>query len=210
MIDGLIKNQIDPLWERAATPLVRIGMTPNQVTASGMILVMFVSGAFLWHRSYLIFGLSLSIAFAFDALDGAVARRRDMCSRVGGYFDAMIDRYQELVVLVVIAYTSDIWPHAMFAFAGSVFTSYAKARTAIEIPVNNDGWPDLFERMERVIFLCVLLVVNGVISILGFEEVNWLMPVGIGLFACLAHFTAIQRFLRATRMLEASDRQSKP
>jgi phosphatidylglycerophosphate synthase len=210
MIDGLMKNHIDPLWERMATPLVRLGLSPNQVTAIGMVLVLMVSAAFLWHRSFLVFGLTLIIAFAFDGLDGAVARRRNMCSLVGGYFDAMIDRYQELAVLAAIAYISDIWPLAMFAFAGSVFISYAKARTAIEIPVSNDGWPDFFERMERVIFLCALLVAKGLTGPLGFGDIAWLIPAGIGLFAILAHLTAIQRIIRAARMLKAADQQTKP
>ena len=53
MIDGLFKRYIDPLWERAATPLVRAGATPNQVTLAGLLLVTAASAAFLWHESRL-------------------------------------------------------------------------------------------------------------------------------------------------------------
>jgi len=109
MIDGLFKRHIDPLWESMATPLIRIGMTPNQVTATGLALVVLTSGLYLWHGNPLVFGVTLAFAFAFDALDGAVARRRDMCTKSGGYFDAMVDRYQELVVLAAIAAVADLW-----------------------------------------------------------------------------------------------------
>lgn len=204
MIDGLIGKHIDPLWEKAATPLVRMGMTPNQVTLTGLALIVLVSGAYIVHGSELAFGLTLAVAFAFDALDGAVARRRDMRSKVGGYLDAMVDRYQELVVLGTIAWMSGLWPVVMLAFAGGLLTSYAKARVALEIPASNDGWPDLFERFERIIFLCALLVLDGVAVLLGFGS-HLIMLVGLSFYALLANITALQRMNRAFALLRAHD-----
>ena len=205
MIDGLIKSKIDPLWEAMATPLVRARMTPNQVTFTGLILVIAVSGLYLWHGLPLVYGLTLALSFVFDALDGAVARRRDMRSRRGGYFDAMVDRYQELIVLCTLGYMHDAWPLALLALTGSVFTSYAKARTAIETPISNDDWPDFFERMERVIFLCVMLVLAGVFASYG----ERIVAIGLAIFAALAHLTALQRARRATQMLATLDRDRK-
>ena len=194
MIDGLMKDYIDPLWERMAQPLVRAGLTPNQVTAMGLGLIILTSAAYVIHQNALIFGITLIVAFAFDALDGAVARQREMTSKLGGYFDAMVDRYQELIVLGAIAWVADLWALALLAFSGAVITSYAKARTAIEIPIKNEAWPDLFERLERIIFLCALLIAAGVFGW------SWLMPVGLGIYALLCHFTALQRAYRAAQM----------
>ncbi|MCW9044001.1 MAG: CDP-alcohol phosphatidyltransferase family protein [Pseudopelagicola sp.] len=205
MIDGLIKTKIDPLWEAMATPLVRARMTPNQVTFTGLILVTLVSGLYLWHGLPLVYGLTLALSFVFDALDGAVARRRNMRSRRGGYFDAMVDRYQELIVLATLGYMHNAWPLALFALSGSLFTSYAKARTAIETPVHNDNWPDFFERMERVIFLCVMLVLAGALPAHSARIATY----GLALFALLAHVTALQRARRASQMLGAIDRDRK-
>ncbi|MEQ9692957.1 CDP-alcohol phosphatidyltransferase family protein [Shimia sp. SDUM112013] len=199
MIDGLIKSKIDPIWESLSTPLVKAGWTPNQVTFAGLVLIAVMSLAYLWHGSELIYGLCLAVAFAFDALDGAVARRRDMRSKAGGYFDAMVDRYQELAVLAALAFMHDLWALALAAFSGSVLTSYAKARTAIEIEISNDDWPDFFERLERVIFLCVMLVLAGVFG------ADWIVTAGLAIFALLSHFTALQRARRATQMLRADD-----
>lgn len=205
MIDGLIKSKIDPLWEAMATPLVRARMTPNQVTFTGLILVIAVSGLYLWHGQPLMYGLTLALSFVFDALDGAVARRRNMRSRRGGYFDAMVDRYQELIVLGTLGYMHDAWPLALLALTGSVFTSYAKARTAIETPISNDDWPDFFERMERVIFLCVMLVLAGLFASYG----ERIVTIGLAIFAALAHLTALQRARRAAQMLATLDRERK-
>ncbi|CUK07849.1 CDP-diacylglycerol--inositol 3-phosphatidyltransferase [Shimia thalassica] len=199
MIDGLIKSKIDPIWESLSTPLVRAGWTPNQVTFTGLVLIIATSLAYLWHGSELIYGLTLAVAFAFDALDGAVARRRDMCSKAGGYFDAMVDRYQELAVLATLAFVHDLWALALAAFSGSVLTSYAKARTAIEIEISNDDWPDFFERLERIIFICVFLVLAGIF------DAGWIVTAGLAIFALLSHFTALQRAWRATQMLKSDD-----
>lgn len=205
MIDGLIKTRIDPIWEAMSTPLVKAGLTPNQVTFAGLVLICIASLAYLWHGSPLWFGLSLAVAFAFDALDGAVARRRDMRSMAGGYFDAMVDRYQELIVLAALAYMHDLWALALFAFSGGVLISYAKARTAIEIPVNNDTWPDLFERMERIVFLCVMLVLAGALSSWSEMIIGW----GLAIYGALSHLTALQRARRATAMLREADHAKK-
>lgn len=206
MIDGLIKHVLDPLWEKAATPLVRARMSPNQVTLTGLGLIVVGAGLYLWHRSDLVFGLWLAVSFAFDALDGAVARRRDMRSKSGGYLDAMVDRYQELAVLAAIAHVHGLWPLAMLAFAGSVITSYAKARTALEAPISNEGWPELFERLERVIYLCVMLVAAGLVPPAWVPSV---MVWGMALFAALTNLTALQRAGRAFAMLKRIDSRDR-
>ncbi|MDF0600037.1 CDP-alcohol phosphatidyltransferase family protein [Psychromarinibacter sp. C21-152] len=200
MIDGLMKDVIDPVWEAMARPLVRARLTPNQVTALGLALIVLVSTLYLWHGSHWVYGLTLAVAFVFDALDGAVARQRGMSSRLGGYFDAMVDRYQELIVLAAIAWVTGLWALALLAFSGAMLTSYAKARAAIETPVSNTDWPDLFERLERIVYLCVLLVLAGLVPW------AWLLPAGLAVYAALCHLTALQRARRAARILRAADR----
>ncbi|WP_249690793.1 CDP-alcohol phosphatidyltransferase family protein [Stappia sp. WLB 29] len=208
MIDGLFKRHIDPLWESMATPLVRMGMTPNQVTATGLVLICLTSALYLWHGNSAVFGLTLAFAFAFDALDGAVARRRSMCTKSGGYFDAMVDRYQELAVLAALAAVNDLWALALLAFSGGVLTSYAKARTAIEIPIRNEAWPDFFERLERIIFLSAMLLVAGGLSLAGIAPASTI-AVGLGIYALLAHLTSVQRMRRAVALLRAADGAGK-
>jgi phosphatidylglycerophosphate synthase len=204
MIDGLFKRHIDPLWESMASPLIKAGMSPNQVTATGLALVTLSSALYLWHESPALFGLMLAFAFAFDALDGAVARRRDMCTKSGGYFDAMVDRYQELAVLASIAAVSDLWALALIAFSGGVMTSYAKARTAIEIPISNEAWPDFFERLERIIFLCAMLLAAGGLPLAGLPA-GTTIAAGLAIYALLAHATSVQRIRRAVSLLRAAD-----
>lgn len=203
MIDGLFKKKIDPLWEKLAHPVAGLA-SANQVTLAGLLFVTGCCGAFHFHQSPLWFGLSLAVAFSADSLDGAVARLRNEQSHFGGYFDAIVDRYQELLVFVSLASFADAWAAAFLAFSGSVFTSYAKARTAIEVPVDNDTWPDFFERQERIIYLCLMLVAASILHSQHIPQQS-VIKIGLWLLAGISHATVAQRFLRASAMLHRAD-----
>lgn len=205
MIDGLFKKHIDPLWEGAARPVARV-MTANQVTLTGLLVVAVMSVAYLWHGSTLWFGVGLIFAFSADSMDGAVARLRGESSHFGGYLDAMVDRYQELFVMAALAHATGNWPAAFAVLSGAFLTSYAKARTAVEMPISNSDWPDLFERQERIIYLCLLLILNG----LAGDWINRsfdLMSAGLWGMALLCHVTAVQRFFRARTLLRDFDKR---
>lgn len=203
MIDGLFKKHIDPLWEGAARPVARV-MTANQVTIAGLLIVAAMSLAYLWHGSTLWLGIGLIFAFSADSMDGAVARLRRESSHFGGYLDAMVDRYQELVVMAALAHATGNWPAAFAVLSGAFLTSYAKARTAVEMPISNSDWPDLFERQERIIYLCLLLIVNGLAGAWINTYFN-LLTVGLWVMALFCHATAVQRFFRARTMLRRFD-----
>lgn len=207
MIDGLFKTHIDPLWERLARPLAATGLTPNQVTLIGLALVGINVAAFALHRSLLLLGLGLAVAFAFDALDGAVARITGLSTRRGGWLDAVVDRYQELAMMLALGWASDAWVAVLMGQAGAFLTSYAKARTAVEIPIDNDRWPDLFERQERVLFLCGLMILTGtVFAAMGVD--HGALVGGLWLYAILTHATALQRARRAWGMLKEADERA--
>ena len=188
MLDGRYAATMNRLWDFLGRGLARTGISPNAVTLAGLALVAAAAGTYLVHRNDLVFGICLAVAFAFDGLDGAVARVTGRTSRFGGYLDAVIDRYQEIIALAAIAWVHDVWPGAFLVITGSFLTSYNKARVALEMPVGNLEWPDLIERFERIVILVAILVF-GVVG-----------P-GLVVLGVLAHATAVQRFLRARRRL---------
>jgi len=205
MIDGNFSAHTNRIWEFLARGLVRAGWSPNAVTLAGLGLVLAATLAYLWHRNSLIYGLCLAVAFAFDGLDGAVARLTGRSTRFGGYLDAVIDRYQEIIVLAAIAQIHDCWPAAFVAITGALLTSYNKARVALEIAIDNTDWPDLLERLERMIFIIALLLADTLLPLAG---IHWSVPPGgLLLLGLLAHLTAFQRFLRARQRLTETDRR---
>ena len=201
MIDGHFKKNIDRFWNLLAQGFVKAGLSANQVTLAGLVSMLLACLAYPFWQNPVGFALVILFIFAFDSLDGAVARITDTCSTFGGYLDAMVDRYQELMVYGTLAYTHDCWPAAFFVMSGSLLVSYAKARTAIEIPIHNDTWPDLMERMERVLVLCTGLILTTVLSVPDNWPVSY-MTILLLFIGFLTHFTAIQRFFRAKQMLQ--------
>ena len=142
----------------------------------------------------------LAFSFSFDALDGAVARITKTSSKYGGYLDAVIDRYQEIAIYFTIAYVNDYWLVCFLAITGSLLVSYNKARTAVEIRIDNDKWPDLTERLERIILICAGLILDPVIVLPEYLRHDFLFYI-ILLIGISAHVTAVQRFFRAKEML---------
>lgn len=196
MIDGLFKKYIDPLWEMPARPLARV-FTANQVTLMGLGLIAAVSLAYVWHHAPFWYALTLALAFSADSLDGAVARLRKEGSAFGGYLDAVVDRYQELIAIAALAYVHDAWAAAFFAFSGAVLTSYMKARAAIERPVDNVAWPISSNARNSIFFICLALVCQSL-----FGAHVEIIPAALWILALLTHATAVQRFLRAKALLQ--------
>lgn len=180
-------------------------VTPNQITCIGLVLVLANCGCYLLWRNTFWLGVGLSLSFTFDSLDGVIARRQGTTSKFGAYLDAVVDRYQEIATYLVIAWVNDYWAVVFFVITGSLLISYNKARTAVEIPVDNKDWPDLLDRPRRVWILCAALILDGAVPIpaaLG----GRLLYLALVVLAALTQFTALQRFLRARRMLLASGR----
>lgn len=172
-------------------------ITPNQVTWIGLGLVLFNCACFVYHRNTFLFGTGLIVAYLFDSLDGAVARAQGSSSRFGAYLDAVVDRYQEIATYLVIGLVTQLWLAAFLVITGSMLTSYNKARAAIEIPVDNKGWPDLLGKGVRLFCLCFALI--------GDASVPWLLPFVLYALGAMTHFTAIQRIVRGYLLIRQAE-----
>src|SRR5688572_30842025 len=72
---------------------------PNVLTLTGLAInifaaVLFGKGMFTWA------GLVVLFAGVFDMVDGEVARRTNRVTRFGAFFDSVIDRYSDMVLLL--------------------------------------------------------------------------------------------------------------
>src|ERR1700688_3092144 len=123
--------------------LLKIGFTPNTVTATGFLLnvgvaVIFIMGGEEGNRgdfSYVGWaGALILFAGLFDMLDGQVARLGEMSSSFGALFDSVLDRYSELVMFLGICYYLIAHHYfmssliAFIALIGSMMVSYTRAR----------------------------------------------------------------------------------
>ncbi len=213
MIDGYLKHHMDRHWDRLGQHLVGTGITANQITWLGLVLMIVACVVYQLAPYPAAFALAIGAISAFDSLDGAVARLTGTTSRYGGYLDAVLDRYQEVGIYAALGAAHDCWAAAFFAMSGALLISYNKARTAVEQPIDNVAWPDLMERMERILFLCA--------GLLAVAFLPWPEPAPVSamsalllLMGLLNHFTAIQRFMRARAQLtpeeKAGDNRKAP
>ena len=111
-------------------------------------------------------------------------------------------------MLLAIAAVSHEWLPCFLVLSGSFITSYAKARTAVERPIDNVAWPDMFERLERIIYLCAMLVLDGIARAIW--GTGLVLAIGLWLLAALTHATAIQRMARAAKLLDQPEDIARP
>ena len=128
-----------------------------------------------------------------DAVDGAMARLLGNPSRFGAFFDSVIDRYDELILLgalIFYFYKQVDLTGVLLTFLaalGSVMVSYTRARAE---GLGLDAKTGILTRIERAIILIVgLLFQKPIIS--------------VGIIAVLANVTAIQRICRVWQQSKA-------
>ena len=200
MIGSRYKGFFDQRLSGLAKAVIKTGITPNQLTLMGLALG-FLSCVFLvFTKQVLIFCGLMTLFGFFDALDGLVARLTGRTSKFGAYLDAMCDRYFEAAAVVSVAYVTGYWFLSFLVITGPMLTSYAKARAGMEVAVSNTEWPDFMERMERCVIFMTGLFVSRILpwKLFGHDLFFWTLV----LIAAGTHLTAVQRILRAKKIID--------
>ncbi|HSQ53500.1 MAG TPA: archaetidylinositol phosphate synthase [Acidobacteriota bacterium] len=171
-----------------AESLHNLGLTPNHVSILGIVLAV-LSAITYWQWKFdsflLILAPLLMLASGLlDALDGALARQYGEATKFGGFFDSLLDRYADSIILcgIILGELTEVsW--GLAALIGSLLVSYARSRAeAAGVKMESVG---LFERAERI----VLLAVVSFISYVWLDALSW----GVLLLAVLTNLTVIQR-----------------
>jgi CDP-diacylglycerol--glycerol-3-phosphate 3-phosphatidyltransferase len=214
--------------------MVKIGVTPNFVTATGLFFnvvacAILIYGAINGERgdfSYVGWaGAVILFAGLFDMLDGQVARLGNMTSKYGALFDSVLDRYSELIVLFGICYYLILQGYffsSLFGFIaliGSMMVSYVRAR-AEGLGIECKG--GFMQRPERVVIISLGAILCGVFyyfvgdykvyvpccSFPLFEPILiFVIPVAI--VAVFSNITAIGRLNHCRKVLKIKDQEDK-
>jgi len=217
----------------AVRSLIKLGITPNFVTGTGLFFnivatCIFIYGATHGERDNFSYvgwaGLVILFAGLFDMLDGQVARLGKMASRYGALFDSVLDRYSELIILFGICYYlifQGYFFSSMFGFIaliGSMMVSYIRARAeglGIECKVG------FMQRPERVILISAGAILCGVfhyfagnykiyvpwLSVPIFEPVV-ILVIPLVIVAVFSNVTAIGRLNYCRKVLNEEDKSS--
>jgi len=176
-------------WMAAEARLAhKMGLTPNQVSAIGIIFAGF-SGLAYWHWQLHPFLLAaapilLLISGFCDVLDGILARTYKKASTLGGFLDSILDRYADAIIffgIILGGLCHIFW--GIVALTGSLLVSYARARSeASGVKMEQIG---IAERADRLI----ILTVASFLSIAWLEALHW----SVIILAILTNFTVVQR-----------------
>jgi phosphatidylglycerophosphate synthase len=194
------KKFFNELFGGVGRALAKLPIHPNFLTLLGLGLVVACCFYLIMTKNLLVFSVLIFFAGLFDLLDGALARASGKSSKFGAYLDAMTDRYFEILVVISTAYVTGYWVLSALLILGTYSVSYAKARAAMEIPIQNNEWPDFLERSERDLIFVAGLFISQVIPVQILEHnIFWwtLLFLTLG-----THATVIQRVFRARRLIK--------
>jgi len=196
------------LWAPVADLLLRLGVTPDQVTIVGTLGVM---GGALWFfpRGELGLGVAVVTAFVFsDLLDGYMARKAGTTSNWGAFLDSSLDRFGDAAIFggLLLYY---VGPHAettlgtpmLYVYVslaclvfGSV-TSYVRARAE---SLGMTAKVGIAERAERLVLILVATGFNAIFNLPILTEVAlWLLAAASGI-------TVIQRMIVVRRQAHSA------
>ncbi len=171
--------------------------SPNQYTLFSLVCA---SGTFYFLiKQNLILAILFFLAAGFlDFIDGAVARYKNIPTKIGAYLDTICDRYVEGILILGMLFLplpKIFLPHYVWIFLiffGSLMTTYAKAAAKEKELARHELKGGLISRGERII----LFLASLVLGIFNYYSMTYLLI----LVAILVNFTALQRIHSAIKI----------
>lgn len=177
--------------------LSKIGFSANCITFLSFFLSIFGS-ILIINKKYFFAGVLVVLCGFMDLLDGTVARLNLNASKFGDYFDAIVDRYREIIFYFGFA-LSGYALEAFIALSGALLISFSKARTAMCVQIDDHDWPAIGDMCDRMIILTTgLLIVNFMPYIFVYSTISVTLII-IGL---VTHVGSIWRFFYAKALIE--------
>lgn len=197
------RTYVNFVLEPSASALARIGLTPNKVSILSLLFA-FCAGVLYYYsltdRLYLFGAMILVILNSFsDALDGVMARQKDMQSDRGDLLDHVIDRYADTFIICGIFFAG--YAHFMIgtaAITGVLITSYMG--TQAQAVGGKRDYSGIMGRADRLVLIIIVTAANIIYphDIYQMPLLGWSMVV----IAITSHFTVVQRFRHIWKEIE--------
>ena len=192
MLDGRWRAKVERRLDPVGRGLHRAGISADGLTIAGLVIA--IATALLIANGNLLLGaIGLVLTGLPDVLDGSVARYSGKAGPRGAFFDSVVDRVSDAVLLIGVAWhlTSES-PEApvlaLAVLAASMLVSYERAK-AESLGFSARG--GFMERAERMVLLGVGLAFDVLVPVL------WVM-------LALTMLTAVHRFVMVWRQASSS------
>ncbi|HXR54464.1 MAG TPA: CDP-alcohol phosphatidyltransferase family protein [Acidimicrobiales bacterium] len=196
MFDGRWREAVDRTTAPVGAALQRHGVTADVLTATGLLSAMATAFTVATGHLHIAIGL-LTLTGLHDLLDGPVAKAAGTASVRGAFFDSVVDRVSDAVVMGGVTWylISTHRGHlALLPLAILGVTSLISYQRAKAEALGIDARGGLMERAERMILLGI-----------GFFSSVLLVP-DLWVLLGLTSATAAGRFMRVWRVAEGPAR----
>ena len=195
VLDSYRKN-VDNTLEKIARPFLIF--KPNTLTWTAFAFAVLGGLFFYFGKIYLLLAFFMILLNTIlDAVDGKVARMRNLVSKRGDFLDHLLDRYADTAIIAGImfsAYTQPIW--GFFALTGIYFTSYAGTH-ALAVTQQRD-YGGILGRTDRLVLLIILPILQYFNIHVFSYTITTIIMIIIGVFG---NITAVQRSYRTWRKI---------
>jgi CDP-diacylglycerol--glycerol-3-phosphate 3-phosphatidyltransferase len=197
MISDVLKPAVTRIISPVARFFLRIGLTPNAVTAIGAFCVLCSALYFFPRGDFFVGTLVISFFMLSDLFDGAMARISSQgASKWGGFLDSTVDRVADSSILFAVSIylinqNDSLSIVYLVAIVTGILIPYIRAK-AESMSIECSG--GIAERTERAIILLVGTGLHG----LG---LNYSLAVSAWVLAILGLITTCQRLLIVKRAI---------
>ena len=194
MLDTHARKYVNPIIELGAEFLLKLKLTPNNVTILALLLGVSTS-IFLYFDMQIIAVTLLWVSGYLDAVDGAMARRSNSSSSFGTLLDIVSDRIVEVSIVLVLGLKFVDVRYNLIVLTVCILMSMTIFLTVGALS-DKKGVKSFYyqagvvERSEGFIFFSLMILIPSYLGIIT------------NIFSILIIITAIQRFLEAKRLLD--------
>ena len=202
MLDTHARKYTNRLFSAIAALLLRLGLTPNQVTALAFILGI-TSGAVLYSEHPMIAVALLWLSGLLDAVDGEMARRSGRSSVRGAQMDIISDRLVELSIVWGLALRRPDCLLPLLGLVSAILISMTVfLTTGMLTPKKGKKsfyyQAGLMERTEGFLAFTAMMLFPSALSVL-----TWI-------YAGLIGITILQRLIDAHRIIKEMEAEAHP
>lgn len=202
MLDTHARKYTNRLFSAIAALLLRLELTPNQVTALAFILGI-TSGAVLYSEHPMIAVALLWLSGLLDAVDGEMARRSGRSSVRGAQMDIISDRLVELSIVWGLALRRPDCLLPLLGLVSAILISMTVfLTTGMLTPKKGKKsfyyQAGLMERTEGFLAFTAMMLFPSALSVL-----TWI-------YAGLIGITILQRLIDAHRIIKEMEEEAHP
>ena len=155
MIDSRYRNIFQPLFDRLARQLLRVSLSPDQVTWLAFVVGLCAAATIATGRPFIGIAL-LWLSGLLDVLDGTMARLQNSQSPAGAYLDLILDRLVEAAIIIGFLYwlPENTWAAILFFVAVLFnFSTFMVAGSLFPNKGNKSMYydPGIMERTETFV-----------------------------------------------------------